>query len=84
MVEISGAFGTEALDLFAEIGRWVHTVTQDVRAQAFLLQQVSVALQHDNAAFILPFASFHLYYVYAYAVSRSLSSKITILYKYFG
>ena len=53
VVETSGAFGTEALDLFAEIARRVHAVTQEVRAQAFLLQQVSVALQRGNAASVL-------------------------------
>ena len=44
---------TEALDLFAEITRRVRTVTQEVRARAFLLQQVSVALQRGNAASVL-------------------------------
>ena len=53
VVETSGAFGTEALDLFAEIARRVRTVTQEVRARAFLLQQVSVALQRGNAASVL-------------------------------
>ena len=53
VVETSGAFGTEALDLFAEITRRVRTVTQEVRARAFLLQQVSVALQRGNAASVM-------------------------------
>ena len=53
VVETSGAFGTEALDLFAEIARRVRKVTQEVRARAFLLQQVSVALQRGNAASVL-------------------------------
>ena len=55
VVETSGAFGTEALDLFAEIARrgpQSHTRGQ-VRARAFLLQQVSVALQRGNAASVL-------------------------------
>ena len=50
VVETGGAFDTEALDLFAEIGMWICTATQEIRAQAFLLQQVSVALQRGNAA----------------------------------
>ena len=41
--DLSGAFGTEALNLFAEIARLVQVVTQEVRAWTFLLQQVSVA-----------------------------------------
>ena len=53
VVKTSGAFGIEALDLFAEITRWVRAVTQEVRARALLLQQVSVALQHGNAASVL-------------------------------
>ena len=49
-METSGTFRTEDLDLFAEITRQVRAVTQEVRARAFLLQQVSVALQRGNAA----------------------------------
>lgn len=53
VVKTSGAFGTDALDLFTEITRRVHAVTQEVRARAFLLQQVSVTLQCGNAASVL-------------------------------
>ena len=53
VVETCGVFGTEALDLFVEIARRVRKVTQEVRARAFLLQQVSVALQRGNAASVL-------------------------------
>ena len=52
-METSGAFGTEALDLFAEISRLIRTATQEIGARAFLLQQVSVALQCGNAASVL-------------------------------
>ena len=49
------AFGTEALDVFdhRDRGRQIHTATQEVRAQAFLLQQVFIALQRGNAASVL-------------------------------
>ena len=53
VVETSGAFGTEALDLFAEIARRVRAATQEVRARAFLLQQVYVALERGNVASVL-------------------------------
>lgn len=53
VVKTSEAFGTDALGLFAEITGRVGAVTQEVRAQAFLLQQVSVTLQHGNAASVL-------------------------------
>ena len=53
VVDTSGAFGTEALDLFAEVARQVRAATQEVRARAFLLQQVSVALERGNAASVL-------------------------------
>ena len=66
VVETSGAFGTKSLDLFAEIGRQTCTATQEVRAQAFLLQQVSIALQRGNAALVLgSMGSAHSQYMHA-------------------
>ena len=53
MVETSSAFGREALDLFTEIGRHTRLAIQEVRARSFLFQQVSVVLQHSNAASIM-------------------------------
>ena len=54
-VEISGAYGTESLDLFAEIARRVRAVTQEVtqEARAFLFQQLSTVLKPGNAASVL-------------------------------
>ena len=49
VVETScGTFGTEASDLFTEIGRHIQLATQEVRARSFLIQQVSVAIQRGT------------------------------------
>ena len=53
VVETSGAFGTEALDLFAEIGRRIHAITHEAKSRAILIQQMFVALQCGNAALVL-------------------------------
>ena len=44
VVEMAGAMGSDALDLFADIGSRVRAVTNEAQSRAFILQQVSVAL----------------------------------------
>ena len=53
VVEMAGAMGSDALDFFADIGSRVRAVTNEAQSCAFILQQVSVALQRGNAASVL-------------------------------
>ena len=53
VVETAGAMGSDALDFFADIGSRVKAVTNEAQSRAFILQQVSVALQRGNAASVL-------------------------------
>ena len=52
-MEISGAMGKEAIAFFKRLGQriWLHA--SEPISVAYLLQQVSVALQRSNAAAIL-------------------------------
>ena len=50
VIETSGTFGCEALEFFAECGRCTRALTQVAKSRAYLIQQVSVALQYGNAA----------------------------------
>ena len=53
VVETAGAMGGDALDFVADIGSPVRAVTNEAQSRAFILQQVSVALQRGNAASVL-------------------------------
>ena len=53
VIETSGAFGCEALEFFAEGGRRIRALTQEAKSQAYLIQQVSMALQRGNTASVL-------------------------------
>ena len=53
VVETAGAMGGDALDFVADIGSRVRAVTNEAQSRAFILQQVSVALQQGNAASVL-------------------------------
>ena len=53
VVETADAMGSDALDFFADIGSRVKAATNEAQSRAFILQQVSVALQRGNAASIL-------------------------------
>ena len=53
VVETSGAFGPDALQLFADIARRIRAVTREIKSRAYLFQRVSVALQQGNAAAVL-------------------------------
>ena len=59
-VETAGAMGTDALDFFADVGGRIRAVTQEAQARAFVIQQVSVALQRGNAAAVLGTMGGHL------------------------
>ena len=52
-VETTGAMGTDALDFFADIGSRVRAISNEAQSHSFILQQVSVALQRNNAASVL-------------------------------
>ena len=52
-IETLGAFGEAAMDFISDLGRKLKTVSQDTRAQMFLLQRLSVAMQRGNAACVL-------------------------------
>ena len=47
-VEISSVFGSEALSLLDDIGRWIRAETGEPRSFRFLLQGISVAIQRGN------------------------------------
>ena len=53
VVERASAMGSNALDLFADIGSRVRAVTHKAQLCAFILQQVSVVLPRGNAASVL-------------------------------
>ena len=53
VVETAGAMGSDALAFFADIGSRVKAATNEAQSRAFILQQVSVALQRGNAASVL-------------------------------
>ena len=53
VIETSGAFGCEALEFFTECGRRIRALMQEAKSWAYLIQQVSVALQHGNTASVL-------------------------------
>ena len=53
VVETAGGMGSDALDFFADIGSRVKAATNEAQSRAFILQQVSVALQRGNAASVL-------------------------------
>ncbi len=52
-VETSGAFGPDALDLFRDLGRRIRAITLEVKSRAYLIQQVSVAVQRGNALAVM-------------------------------
>ena len=52
-IETLGAFGDSATNFILELGRRLKTVSNDTRAQMFLLQRLSVAVQRGNAACVL-------------------------------
>ena len=45
-IETSGALGPDALSLLADISRRQQSITHDHQSLSFLLQRVSIALQH--------------------------------------
>ena len=51
VVETTAAMGSDALDLFADIGSRIRAVTNEAQSQAFFLQHV--ALQRGNAVSVL-------------------------------
>ena len=53
VVETSGAFGPDALQLLMDIARRIRAVTREIKSRAYLFQRVSVALQQGNAAAVL-------------------------------
>ena len=53
VVETSGAFGTDALQLLTDIARRIQAVTGEIKSRAYLFQRVSVALQQGKAAAVL-------------------------------
>ena len=52
-IETSGALGPDALSLLTDISRRQQSITHDHQSLLFLLQRVSIALQHSNAASVL-------------------------------
>ena len=52
-IETSGALGPDALSLLTDISRHQQSITHDHQSLSFLLQRVSIALQHGNAASVL-------------------------------
>eukprot|EP00731_Ephydatia_muelleri_P027797 Em0019g670a len=52
-VETSGALGPDALSLLTDISRRQQSMTHDHQSLPFLLQRVSIALQHGNVASVL-------------------------------
>ena len=52
-IETSGAFGPDALGLVHDIAKRIRGITQEVKARAYLLQQLSVAVQRGNAAALM-------------------------------
>ena len=52
-IETSGALGPDALSLLTDISRHQQSMTYDHQSLPFLLQRVSIALQHGNAASVL-------------------------------
>ena len=52
-IEMSGALGPDALSLLTDISRCRQSMTHDHQSLPFLLQRVSIALQHGNAASVL-------------------------------
>jgi hypothetical protein len=52
-VETIGALGDGADELMHDLGRRISEVTGERRATEFLLQRLSVAIQHGNAASVL-------------------------------
>ena len=52
----AGVFGPKALILFSDITRCIQAVTQEVKACAYLFQQISVAIQHGSTAAVLQYA----------------------------
>ena len=52
-IETSGALGPDALSLLTDISRRQQSITNDHKSLSFLLQRVSIALQHSNAASVL-------------------------------
>ena len=53
VVETSGAFGPDALQLLTYIARRIRAVTREIKSRACLFQCVPVALQQGNAAAVL-------------------------------
>ena len=52
-VEISGVFGTEALEFIKELSHRLHQTTGEAKSGLYLLQRMSVAVQRGNAAAVL-------------------------------
>ena len=52
-IETSGALDPDALSLLTDISRCRQSMTHDHQSLSFLLQRVSIALQHGNAASVL-------------------------------
>ena len=49
-VETFGSWHSDSLNFLKELGRRISTITLDTRKTVFLLQQISIAVQHGNAA----------------------------------
>jgi hypothetical protein len=52
-IETLGSLGDEAMQFFWDLGRRVAAETGEPRSLQFLLQRVSVAIQHGNAACVI-------------------------------
>ena len=52
-IETSGALGPDALSLLTDISGRQQSITHDHQSLSFLLQRVSIALQHGNGASVL-------------------------------
>ena len=48
VVETSGAFGPDALQLFADIARRIRAVTREIKSRAYLFQRVSVDYSRET------------------------------------
>ncbi|PSN35051.1 hypothetical protein C0J52_24067 [Blattella germanica] len=52
-IETSGTWGIEGLNFVKEIGQRTSRVSQNTKSTAFLIQRISITLQHGNVASIL-------------------------------
>ena len=59
-IETFGAMGKNTLSFLKELGHRVRRCTGEVKAKAFLLQRLSVAVQRGNTASVLGSVGFQL------------------------